>query len=212
MNDDPFFDDLMRVAEMLIERGYVRRFFYRGDTNGVIKFEFTEKGLNLRKQLRELFDVPKINLESLTASQIADSVMVILMAEPIVAASGGLLDLVAEDKSDDRAQVILKEWHDEIKTMAHRLISKGWLNCFFWEYDSDANPVRFIPDFTKLGITNLCAIYKTWKKSGLESLADMELQTIPFIGELGQPMTDEDLGVLSIVAGVCSKNYGNTDF
>jgi hypothetical protein len=115
------------------------------------------------------------------------------------------------DSQKKRFHSLLKEHFEEIDATAHLLINKGWLNCFFWEYDSDANPVNFIPNFTEQGKSNLFAVYRAWKNSGLKSMEDMELKKNPFISELGQPMTDEKLGALSILAAVCVKMSDNTN-
>jgi hypothetical protein len=105
----------------------------------------------------------------------------------------------------------LKEWEKEITAIAYRLINEGWLVSFFWDHDSNSNPTTFIPNFTERGKSNLTAIHSVWKKSGVASLSDLETNKIPFISELGQPMTTDDLEALSIIAGVCALNYSKTD-
>jgi hypothetical protein len=164
------------------------------------EIEFTSAGAELKKHLQRLFDVPKVNPIDLTSEGVASLIMVILLAGPIGNQSN---NLPKATDSGNRALELLKERQHEITAIAARLKTSGWLVSFSWEYDSDSNPIRFNVDFTEIGKSKLRTIYSAWKKSGAESMGDWDTNNIPFVGELGHPITPDDLEALSVFAAVC---------
>jgi DNA-binding HxlR family transcriptional regulator len=77
--DDKAEAEFKRLSELLLKRGFVRRFVYHHAPHRTSEFEFTPEGLALRKLLKKLFDIPNINAVDLTTDNIADMIMIILL-------------------------------------------------------------------------------------------------------------------------------------